>query len=158
MGLTIHYGLTSKTRSTRRAKALVEQMRQLALDLPFESVDDKVQHLGPDVCQRPFDESAPRRDLFSTVLDGCKHVDIPWHRKQQASVTVQPLEIVSFCTVPGPGSEWASFGLARYPAEVEVTYCPRYDDRFIKTITNGCSTRWQFDWERWERWLQTQRA
>ena len=40
MGLTIHYGLTSKTRSTAKAKALVEQMRQLALDLPFEKVDD----------------------------------------------------------------------------------------------------------------------
>ena len=36
MGLTIHYSLTSKTRSADRAKALVEQMRQLALDLPFE--------------------------------------------------------------------------------------------------------------------------
>ncbi|MGO8750603.1 MAG: hypothetical protein ACLQNE_32035 [Thermoguttaceae bacterium] len=154
MGLTIHYGLTSTTRSTPRAMALVEQMRQLALDLPFESVDDKVQHLGADVCQRPFDELRPDADLFSTVLDGCKHVDIPWHRKQEASVTVQPLEIISFWTEPGPGSEWASFGLARYPAEVEVIYSPRDDDRFIKTITNGCSTHWQFDRERWQRWLK----
>ena len=71
------------------------------------------------------------------MLDGCKHVPIPWHRKQQGSVTVQPLEILSFWTVPGPGSEWASFGLARYPAEIEVTYSPRDDDRFIKTIKNG---------------------
>ena len=39
-----------------KAKALVEQMRQLALDLPFESVDDQVRHLGPDVCQRPLDD------------------------------------------------------------------------------------------------------
>jgi hypothetical protein len=113
MGLTIHYGLTSKTRSTEKAKALVERMRQLALDLPFESVDADVRHLGPDVCQRPLDDLRPDEVLFSTVLDGCKHVPIPWHRKQRGSITVQPLEIFSFWTVPGPGSEWASFGLAR---------------------------------------------
>jgi hypothetical protein len=28
-------------------------------------------------------------------------------------ITVQPLEIFSFWTMPGHGSEWASFGLAR---------------------------------------------
>ena len=88
MGLTIHYGLTS---TTRNAQAVVEQMRQLALDLPFERVDDEVQHLGPDVCQRPLDDLRPNETLFSTVLDGCKSVRIPWHRKQQASVNVQPL-------------------------------------------------------------------
>ncbi|MGO9110780.1 MAG: hypothetical protein ACLP9L_16280 [Thermoguttaceae bacterium] len=154
MGLTIHYGLTSRTRSTAKAKALVEQMRQLALDLPFESVDDEVQHLGPDLCQRPLDDLRPNENLFSTVLDGCQHVDIPWHLSQSASVTVQPLEILSFSTNPGPGSESASFGLARYPTEIEFTYCPRYDDRFIKTIKDGGSTRWEFDWGRWRRWLQ----
>ncbi len=154
MGLTIHYGMTSKTRSTARAEALVERMRQLALDLPFESVDDQIRHLGPDVCQRPLDDLRPDRDLFSAVLDGCQHVDIPWHRKQSASVTVQPLEIISFETIPGPGSEWASFGLARYPAEVEVTYDPRSDGRFIQTVKNGGCTSWRFDWKRWERWLE----
>ena len=82
MGLTIHYGLTSKTRSANRAKELVEKMRQLAFDLPFEKVDDAVQHLGPDVCQRSFDDLRPDQHLFSTVLDGCKHVNIPWHRSQ----------------------------------------------------------------------------
>lgn len=154
MGLTIHYGLTSTTRSAERAKALVEQMRQRALDLAFERVDDAVQHLGPDVCQRPLDDLRPDEILFSAVLDACQHVPVPWHRKQHGSITVQPLEILSFWTVPGPGSEWASFGLARYPAEIEVTYRPRDDDRFIKTIKRGGSTRWQFDWRRWERWLE----
>jgi len=113
MGLTIHYGLTSRTVSTNRARRLVEQMRQLALDLPFEKVDDAVQHLGPDVCQRPLDELRSNEAMFSTVLDGSQYVPVPWHRKQCGSVTVQPLEIISFWTIPGPGSEWASFGLAR---------------------------------------------
>jgi hypothetical protein len=129
-------------------------MRQLALDLPFDSVDAEVRHLGPEVCQRPLDDLRPDEALFSTVLDGCKHVSIPWHRKQSASVTVQPLEVFSFWTVPGPGSEWASFGLARYPAEIEATYSPRSDDRFIRTVKKGGMTRWEFDWKRWERWLK----
>ncbi len=154
MGLTIHYDLKSTTRSTKRAEQLVEQMRQLALDLPFERVDDEVRYLGPDVCQTPLDDLRGEDDLFSTVLDGCKYADVPWHRKQSASVTVQPIEMISFWTVPGLGSEWASFGLARYPTEIETTYTPRDDDKFIKTIKNGGSTRWDFDWRKWERWLQ----
>ncbi len=153
MGLTIHYSLTSSTRSSSRANALVEQMRQLALDLPFDHVDDKVRYLGPDVCQTPLDDLRDNEELFSTVLDGCTHVPIPWHRKQRASVTLQPLDIVSFWTVPGSGSEWASYGLARYPAELEVTYCPRDDDRFIRTSKRGGATRWEFDWNKWRRWL-----
>ena len=64
MGLTIHYGLTSKTRSTAKARSLVERMRQLALDLPFESVDDQVRHLGPDVCQQPIDDLRQTTDCF----------------------------------------------------------------------------------------------
>lgn len=154
MGLTIHYGLTSRTRSAAKAEALVERMRQLALDLPFESVDDHIQHLGPDVCQRPLDDLRGDDQLFSAVLDGCQHVQIPWHRKQHGSIMVQPLEIVSFWTVPGPGSEWASFGLARYPTDVDVTYRPSDDDRFTKTIKQRGMTRWEFDWKRWRDWLQ----
>lgn len=155
MGLTIHYGLTSRTHSATRAKALVEQMRQLALDLPFESVDDQVRHLGPDVCQRPLDDLRSDETLSSVVWDTCQRVSIPWHRKQSARVMVQPLEIFSFDTIPGPGSEWASFGLARYPAEVDVTCEPRSDDRFIATVKKGGSTRWLFDWRKWERWLES---
>ena len=65
----------------------------------------------------------------------------PGIANRRGSITVQPLEIISFWTVPGPGSEWASFGLARYPAEIEVTYYPNDDDRFTKTITKGGMTR-----------------
>ncbi len=40
MGLTIHYDLRSRTRTDDRARRLVEQMRQLALDLPVAEVSD----------------------------------------------------------------------------------------------------------------------
>lgn len=152
MGLTIHYSLISNTRSADRAKALVEQMRQLALDLPFEEVKE-IQYLGPDVCQQPLDDLRGNDDLFYGVWDGCQHVNIPWNRKRSASITVQPLEIYSFDAIPGPGSEWASFGLARYPVEMEVDYHPSDDDRFVSTITRGGGTRWEFNYKRWERWL-----
>jgi hypothetical protein len=151
MGLTIHYGLSSKTRSADRAKALVEQIRQLALDLPFERVDE-VRYLGPDVCQTPLEELRGT-DGFDVVCFGSQHVDIPWSRKRRASISVQPLEIHYFDTVPGPGSEWATFGLARYPAEIEMDYSPEDDDQFIRTITRNGGTRWEFDYRKWECWL-----
>jgi len=156
MGLTIHYSVSSSTRSATKAKALVEQMRQLALDLPFESVDDHVRHLGPEVCQRPLEDLRDDESLLHTVWDGCESIPSPWQRKQQVNVTVQPLEVFSFRALPGLGSEWAGFGLARYPAEVEVLYSPRDDDRFLCAITDDGCTRWEFDWKRWRKWLRDQ--
>lgn len=35
-----------------------------------------------------------------------------------------------------------------------MIYRPSRDDRFIKTVKTGCSTRWEFNWRRWRRWLQ----
>ncbi len=110
--------------------------------------------LAPTCASGPLTICGPTEHCSLPCLTVASMWTIPWHRKQSASVNVQPLEIFSFDTIPGPGSEWASFGLARYPAEIEVTYCPRDDDRFIKTIKDGGSTRWQFDWTRWERWLE----
>ncbi len=94
--------------------------------------------------------------MFHTVWNGCKSIRIPWQRKQQVNFTVQPLEVFSFRTLPGLGSEWAGFGLARYPAEVEVPYSPSDDDRFLCTITDSGCTRWEFDWNRWRKWLRDQ--
>ena len=103
MGLTIHYGLTSKTRSTERAKALVERMRQLALDLPFEKADDTVQHLGPDVCQRPLDDLRPNQEsVFDCAWAVASTSAIPWHRKQSCQRR--------------PYSPWKSFRSGQCPA------------------------------------------
>ena len=155
MGLTIHYRLTSRTRSSARAKALVEQIQQLALDLPFDYVDDKVRYLGPDVCQTPLDDLRDDKDNFSTVLDATMYSTCPWGTKRLMSYSCQPLEVISFWTVPGAGSEWAGFGLARYPTELEVTYRPKDDDKFTKTIKKGGMTSWEFDLTKWQRWLQS---
>ena len=92
-------------------------------------------------CSRPF----------WTVASMCRS---PGTANSRGSINVQPLEIISFWTDPGPGSEWASFGLARYPAEIEVPYHPNDDDRFTRTIKKRGMTRWEFDWKRWQSWLQ----
>ena len=154
MGLTIHYGLTSKTIPPRRPRVWWSKCGNLPSTCLLIRSMTKFSISVPKSASGPSTIFAPIKTLFSTVLDGCKQVDIPWHRKQTASVTVQPLEIFSFSTIPGPGSEWASFGLARYPAEIEVTYCPRTTTVSSRRSRKGCSTSWQFDWKRWERWLE----
>lgn len=154
MGLTIHYGLRSTAKTSDKAMQLVEKMRQLTLDLPFERVDDEVRYLGPEICQIPLDDLRGDEQTFSTVLDATMHsVTCPWGRKRHMSYSCQPLELVSFCAVPGPGSEWACIGLARYPAELEVTYRPEDDDKFTRTVNEQRSTHWEFDWGKWRRWL-----
>ena len=48
MGLTIHYGLRSTTRSPKQARELVAHLRGRALDLPFEQVQDIVEFSGSE--------------------------------------------------------------------------------------------------------------
>ena len=79
---------------------------------------------------------------------------VPWHRKQSATIRVQPLEVYSFDAIPGPGSEWVSFGLARFPAEIEHVYTPHDDDRFISTIKQGGMMRREFNWRRFHQWQE----
>ena len=55
MGLTIHYSLQSDTRSERKARSLVEQLRQRAMDLPFENVGEIVEAKGGRVRLRHRD-------------------------------------------------------------------------------------------------------
>jgi hypothetical protein len=138
MGLTIHYNMQSRARANERVYKLVEQMRQFALDFPFEHVDNQVQHLEPKICQIPLDELRGRPE-FDLILDGTTYVDVNKNR----SVQVQPLEMFVFNTIPGPGSEWATFGLAKYPKEI------KYNDKVIKTNLPG----WQ-----WRSFCKTQYA
>ena len=42
MGMTIHYQLHSPVDSPAKARQLVEQLRQTALDLPFQDVSEIV--------------------------------------------------------------------------------------------------------------------
>lgn len=154
MGLTIHYDLKTSAKTADKAKALVERMRQLALDLPFAHVDDKVRYYGPKQCGLPMEKLRRNDQLFSAVMEASTSVSIPWQRKRGATVRVEPTEVFVFDTIPGPGSEWASFGLCRYADEIELDYDPLEDDRFIGIVKRRDGfQQWQFDSRRWERWL-----
>ena len=131
MGLTIHYNLKSKHDD---AKATVHQMRQLALDLPFEEVGEIVEpRSASSATPRPAAtncKTATRtsESLFWLLIQAGQHVDCPWNKR--ISRTVNPTHIIAFDTWPGPGSEAANFGLCLYPAEIEWEYQAEDDERF----------------------------
>jgi hypothetical protein len=151
MGLTIHYNLKTSAKTTAGAKAIVEKMRQLALDLPFEHVDNRVRYYGPKQCQQPLESVRSKPKLFSALLDAGTSISIPWMKG--TTLRIQPTEIFLFDAIPGPGSEWLTLGLARYADEIEVDYDPMEDDRFRKSVKDGGMVRKQFDGRRWEKWL-----
>ena len=157
MGLTIHYNLKHKTRSAKQARATVEKIRQLAMDLPFDRVGE-LRHFGPEICQQPLEDLRRIPEAFSAVLDTTGSVNLPWAQKHHhCSIDVQPLEIFSFNVIPGPGCEWASFGLAKYPTTVMATYRPQDDDQFNMTIKSRHGREVRMDSRKWLTWLANNR-
>jgi len=154
MGLTIHYTLKSKSRSSKRIGELVEKLRQRALDMPFDHVGNEVVYYGPDVCTQDIEKYRGNDDIFSTLCFSSQYIDVPWGKKRGMSVSVYPTEIYSFWINPGPGCESAKFGFARYPSTVELVYQPKNDDRYTRKIKDDRSdrmTRYEFDYGKWDR-------
>ena len=99
MGLTISYTLKSKLTDAKQVKKTVHQMRQLALDLPFEEVGEIV-----DLKGRQCDTEARRKELqngneeseslFWLLIQAGKHVQCPWNKR--ISRTVNPTRIIAF--------------------------------------------------------------
>jgi len=112
MGLTIHYQLRSDTRSDKKAKQIVEQLRKRALDLPFAEVSETAELEGDRCDYQSYDGNDPLRWL---VVQAGQHVerDGTCHR-------VQPNAIVAFTAWPGEGCEAANFGLAIYPKFIHL--------------------------------------
>ncbi len=112
MGLTIHYSLQSASRTPAKARQLVEQLRQKALDLPFKEVGEIVEVNGDSADFDKLDRDDPNRWLLIQagqylVRDGRHH-------------RITPMQVISFSTLPGDGSEEANFGLAVYPKTIEI--------------------------------------
>ena len=150
MGLTIDYSLRSLTKNAHR---LVEQMRQLALDLPFESVGEIISLEG-DECDFEKQRGKVDEDRLWLLIQASQHVKLPW--SERISVSVMPTRIIAFSTWPGPGCEAAHFGLCQYPLTVEVPYRPKDDavfDRQYEPYGPG-SQAWRFSWKHWQRWLR----
>lgn len=153
MGLTIHYDLQSQARSDEKARRLVEQMRQLALDLPFEEVS-KIITLEGNQCNFERQRGKVDESRFWLLIQGSQHLRCPWNPR--INLTVPPTRLIAFHTIPGPGSEPANLGLCRYPREVELQYRPADDQRFQEKFHphGPSSTSWRFSWGKWEQWLR----
>jgi hypothetical protein len=152
MGLTIHYGLKSQAKTADRAARLVEQMRQLALDLPFEEVGEVVSLEGDD-CDFEKQRGNVSEDRLWSLIQSSQHIKLPW--SERISVGVMPTRIHSFTVIPGPGSEPTNIGLCQYPSAIEVEYRPRDDARFDREYQpyGPNSKGWRFSWRHWQRWL-----
>ena len=119
MGLTIHYQLAT-TGDEAHARKLVQQLRQAALDLPFQHVGEIIEFQGEqcDWKQRPDDD--PYRWL---LVQAGSYIALPVSPSEKGQgvtrhLDVRPQHIIAFETDPGDGCEQANFGLCQFPSEV----------------------------------------
>ena len=108
MGLTIHYTLKSTREDAAQVEQTVYEMRQLALDLPFEEVGEIVELAG-----KQCDAEARRNELqngdgkneslFWLLIQAGQSVQCPWNK--DISRRVSPTRIIAFAAWPGQGSE-----------------------------------------------------
>jgi hypothetical protein len=117
MGLTIHYTLQSNVRNVRQARELVKNLRQRALDLPFERVEDLIELAGEDCDYNRLERDEPHRWL---LIQASEHIEQPTRNGYSYSFQVLPTHLIAFETSPGKGCEQANFGLCRYPATISV--------------------------------------
>ena len=126
MGLTIHYDLRANARSRNKARQLVDDLRSKALDLPFQEVDEVVEFIGEEANFRTVDQDDPHRWL---LIQSRRHINVG-----NRYFTVSPTWLIAFSAYPGNGCEDANFGLAKYPATIQVEI-----DRTPTTIRTGLS-------------------
>jgi hypothetical protein len=130
MGLTIHYDLQSDATSPRKARQLVEQLRQAALDLAMWAVGQLLQCSGT-ACR------------FQNVQDDTLRWLLVQARRLirvgQAYYFAVPTRLFAFSTWPGEGCEVANFGLAAYPEAIET------ENGELATGLSGWS--WQSFWK-----------
>ena len=84
MGLTIHWNLKADVRTESEAHALVERLRQQALDLRFASVGETVDLSGRDADYKVLPNESPARWLLIQAgqyveKDDCHYAVAPQH-------------------------------------------------------------------------------
>jgi hypothetical protein len=111
MGLTIHYTIRPKRgwkEETIRAK--LEEVRQKAMDLPFEWVSPEIMEFSGDnakfYCQP--DDFEDRWFL----VQACRSSSSPW--KPGLSRSQAPAHVIGFTVEPGDGCEPCNFGFCEY--------------------------------------------
>jgi hypothetical protein len=139
MGLTIHYSLQSESASIDKARQLVEQLRQRALDLPFQEVGEVVELAGKQCDYEESDGDESHRWLLIQAGAVVQRGD--------DYLRVKPKKLIAFSTWPGEGCELANFGLCRYPQWTSVHGATRR----VKTGLDGwcwtsfCKTQYASD-------------
>jgi hypothetical protein len=120
MGLTIHYQLTTTTGDEAHARKLVQQLRQAALDLPFQHVGEIIELRGDQCDYKQRADNDPHRWLLIQAGAFIALPVTPAERRRgvRRDMDVRPLHVISFSTKPGQGCEQANFGLCQYPGEV----------------------------------------
>jgi len=147
MGLTIHYELAA-TGDEANARKLVQQLRQAALDLPFQHVGEIVEFRG-DQCdwkRRPDDD--PYRWL---LIQAGTHIALPVSPAEKRQGVTRPLDvrpsnIIAFETEPGDGCEAANFGLCQFPSEVSHPEFGKVKTKLIgRSWHSFCKTHYASD-------------
>ena len=169
MSLTIHYELAA-TGDETNARKLVQQLRQAALNLPFQHVGEIVKFRG-DQCgweQRPDDD--PFRWLLIQAGTNIALPVYPSEKRQGATrlLDVRPLHMIAFETEPGDGCEPANFGLCQFPSEIShpqfgklqtklkgwswYSFCKRTTraTRAAAACLIACAATWAW-WRSWTR-------
>ena len=119
MGLTIHYELAA-TGDDEHARTLIDQLRQAALDLPFQHVGEIVEFTGRQCDYNKRADDDPSRWL---LIQAGTFIALPVTPAEQLrgvrrDLEVVPQQIIAFETEPGDGCEQANFGLCRFPSHL----------------------------------------
>src|ERR1019366_7606010 len=112
MGLTIHYQLKHSGRDPASARKIIEQLRDWALNLPFQEVGPLVE-LSGDACDyKQVSKDDPNRWLLIQARKSI--IRPPYHHD------VFPDHLFAFNTIPGNGCEPANFGLCHFPSSIVI--------------------------------------
>ena len=85
MGLTIHYGLTSETRSTAKAKTLSSVCGNLPLICPLSPSMSKFAYSVLTCANSPLDDLRQDDQIVFRCPGRLQHVPVPWHRNSLAA-------------------------------------------------------------------------
>ena len=113
MGLTIHWSFQGPQNKTE-AKAIIEKLRQRAMDLPFESVSEIVSFKGEDA---QFDRDR-KNDPFNWLK--IQAIQTVWSKDGKSGWDCLTKEIIGFQILVAPGSEPMEIFLATYPKTILI--------------------------------------
>ncbi|AFZ04584.1 hypothetical protein [Calothrix sp. PCC 6303] len=113
MGLTIHYKFSLKNATITQAREKVVALRNLALRLPFQSVDELVEIEG-DACH--FDKNNFDDPHAFIKIRALKPIEIAMNGFSWEN----PTYIIGFDSLPGEGSETPIFGLASHSSIKDI--------------------------------------